>query len=182
MRLRHRAQRGVPRQRLGRAERLAAALARLGAGGVDLLQQLLPFRLPVALARAQQRPRQDDAPVAVGAADADVDELRIEHHLAEALAQRGHGRLRVARPGQADRLHIEHRIAGGVQRLLQVHPAAGRQRQALVGGQRRQLLGRLAGAALGLAAVGVDRLHQLRLLARSGSAGPQQHRNKTHDG
>src|SRR5690606_23019134 len=66
----------VPRQRRGRAERLGAALVWFGARGVDQVQQLLAFGLPVAQATGQQRAGQHDAPILAAIADADVDILR----------------------------------------------------------------------------------------------------------
>ena len=159
---------GVPGQRLGRCVRFATALAGLPAGGVDPFEELLPFRLPIAHAAAQQWPGEDDAPVAVLAADADVDELRVEHHAAEAFLQRLHRRAGIARPGKADRLHVDHRVGGLRHRLLQVAGGIHRQGQARIGGQRRQFAAGLPAAGLHLATVGVDRLDQLRLVGGTG--------------
>ena len=129
-------------------------------GTIDLFQQLLPFGLPVAEATIEQRPRHHDAPVATFAADADIGELRIEDHPAEAFAQRLHRRLGIPRTGQRDRLHRDHRVACAGQGILQVTGGADRQVQPRIGREWRQLLAGLAAAALHLATVGIDRLDQ----------------------
>ncbi|MCY1429567.1 hypothetical protein D9M71_454890 [compost metagenome] len=118
-------QRGIPGQRCRRGISLAAALVRLCPCAVDGGEHLLALCLPVAQAPGQQRARQHDAPLAGIAAHADVDELRVEHHLAKALLYRLHGRLGVAWPVEADGLHVDHRVARCRQRLLQVTDAAG---------------------------------------------------------
>jgi hypothetical protein len=125
-------------------------------------------------APGQERPRQHDAPVALRAADADIDELRVQQYLAVALLQRLHGSLRVARPGQADRLCVDQRVGREAQRLPQIPDDPGRQEQPRILRQRRQFPGRLAGTALHLRPVDVDRLHQPRLLVGPGSGGEQQ--------
>ncbi len=122
--------------------------------------------MPVAQSPRQQRPGQHDAPGTVFPADADIDELRVEHNLAETLLHRLHRRLRITRPGQADRLHIDHRVRGSRQCLLQVTDTTGRQHQTRIGCKWRQLLRGLPRTTLHLAAVGIDRLDQLRLLGR----------------
>lgn len=121
--------------------------------------------LPVAQAAAEQRPGQYDTPVATLLADADIDELRVEHHLAEAFFDGMHGRARIAWPRQADGLHVDHRVGGAGHGLLQVTGALWRECQAGVAVERRQLQRRFATAGLGLAAVDVDRIDQLRLFA-----------------
>ncbi|MNG17978.1 hypothetical protein D3C84_1020030 [compost metagenome] len=133
----------------------------------------MPFGLPIAQACAQQWPGQDDAPLAVLAADADVDELRVEHDLAKTFLDRFHGRGRISRPVQADRLHVLHRITGAGHGLLQIADAVGVQRQPRVAGQRWQFLRYLTRAALHLAAVEVDRINQLFLVGRQRIHGEQ---------
>ena len=127
-------QRGIPGQRASGRERLGAALTRLSAGGVDRGEQLLAFRLPVSQTRRQKLPRQYDAPLAVLTTDANIDKLRVEQHLTETLLQRRHGRLGIARPGQADRLHAGHRIARTGQLRLQSTETIQRQHQARITG------------------------------------------------
>ena len=132
-------QRGVPGQWRGGGKGLRTALACPAAGNIEFGQQLLTFRLPIAEAPAQQRTGEHDAPFTVLAAHADVDELRVQHHLAETLANRRHGRLRITGTGQADRLHIDHRIPRRGQCLLQIAEAGGGQRQPWIARQRWQL-------------------------------------------
>ncbi|MNC35727.1 hypothetical protein D3C75_842210 [compost metagenome] len=132
-------QRGVPGQRWRGGEGLRAALAWPGACGVEFGEQLLAFGLRVAQACAQQRPCDDDAPFTVLAADADIDELRVEDDLAKALLNRLHRRGGIARPGQADGLHILHGITGSDHGLLQITDVRGGQHQARVGRQGWQL-------------------------------------------
>ena len=122
-------QRGIPGQRASGRERLATALTRLSTRLVDCSEQLLAFRLPVSQTRRQKLPRQYDAPLTVRAADANIDKLRVEQHLTETLLQRRHGRLGIARPGQADRLHAGHRIARTGQLRLQPTETVQRQHQ-----------------------------------------------------
>ncbi|MNH10783.1 hypothetical protein D3C79_702720 [compost metagenome] len=155
----------APAQRGGGGEGLATALARHLARGIDLLQHLLPLGLPVAQAATEQRPGQHDAPVAAFLADADIDELRVEHHLAEAFLDGMHRGAGVARAGQADRLYVDHGVCRAGHGLLQVARTFGRQRQAGVAVERRQLERCSIAAGLGLAAVGIDRIDQLRLFA-----------------
>ncbi|MNQ72402.1 hypothetical protein D3C85_871050 [compost metagenome] len=129
---------GVPGQRWRGGEGLRAALAWAGACGVEFGEQLLAFGLRVAQACAQQRPCDDDAPFTVLAADADIDELRVEDDLAKTLLDRLHRRGCIARSGQADSLHVFHRITGSGHGLLQITDARGAQHQARVGRQWRQ--------------------------------------------
>ncbi|MNN53791.1 hypothetical protein D3C81_1685720 [compost metagenome] len=156
---------GVPGQRCGGRKGLRAALGGAGAGGVEFGQQFLAFGLPVAQASAQQRARQGNAPFTVLAADADIDELRVQHDLAKTFLDGFHGRRRITRPGQADRLHVLHRITGRGHGLLQITDVGGGQHQAWIGRQWRQFRRGLAGTALRLATILVDRFDQLRLVA-----------------
>ena len=86
---------GVPGQGRGRAEGLGAALAGLVTGAVEHLEDLLAFGLPVSQACRQQRTGQNDAPVTLVVADADIDKLRVQHHAAKAFLHGFHGGLGV---------------------------------------------------------------------------------------
>ena len=109
------AQRSVPHQWRRGSKRLVTALTRLGAGRIDQQQQTFPLGLPGLQAPAQQRPCKHDAPVSILLTDADIDELRVEQHAAETLAQCLHRRLRIAWAGQGNGLDIDQRITGGAQ-------------------------------------------------------------------
>ncbi|MNZ84333.1 hypothetical protein D3C78_1030860 [compost metagenome] len=174
MRLSGPGQDGVPSQRRSGAEGLVATLALLTTGTVDQRQQLLPFRLPVAQPCSQQRPCQHNAPFTPLLAHADIDELRIEHHLAKAFLHRFHRRLSIARAIEGNGLDIDHGVAGLGQRLTQIIAATNRQHQPRVTGQRRQLQRCLPGATLSLAAVAVDRINQLLRLAGLGCNSKRQ--------
>lgn len=78
------------------------------------------------------------------AADPDIDELRIEHHLAKTFLHRFHRRLGIDWALEGDRLDVDHRVGRAGHGLLQVADVAvGRQHQARVGSQWRQFAGRL---------------------------------------
>lgn len=76
-----------------------------------------------------------------------------------------HGSARITRPRQADGLHVDHWVGGAGHGLLQVAGTLWRQRQTGIAVERRQLQRRFATAGLGLAAVDIDRIDQLRLFA-----------------
>lgn len=82
-----------------------------------------------------------------------------------------HGGAGIARARQADGLDIDHGVGGAGHGLLQVAGTFRRQRQSGVAVERWQFQRCLAAAGLGLAAVGIDRLDQLRLFA-GGSQAP----------
>ncbi|MNE08657.1 hypothetical protein D3C80_1013110 [compost metagenome] len=170
----HPGQDGVPGQRRGGCKGLAAALALLAAGAVDHRQQLLAFGLPVAQLPGQQRPRQDDTPIAALLADADIDELRGQHDLAEAFLYRFHRGLSVLGTIEGDGLDTDHRVVGLCQRRAQIHAAGSWQHQTGIADQWRQLKGHLFIAFLRLTAVAVDRIDQLRRLIGQGYASERQ--------
>ena len=162
----HPGQHGVPAKCRCGGVGLAAALAGLLTRGVDFLEHFLPFRLPVAQAAREQGARQHNAPVPTFLADADVDELRIEHHLAEAFFNGVHGCGCISGARQADRLHVDHGVTGAGHRLLKVTGAFRRQRQAGVAVERGQFQRALLTTGLRLAAVDVDGRYQLCFFAR----------------
>ena len=175
------AQGGIPGQRRGGGKGLITALTRGAARTVELLKQLLPFRLPVAQACGEQRSSQQNTPLAALLIDADIDKLRVQHNRAEALPQHGQRRRRVTRTGQADGLHVDHRVAGGAHRLLQIPRASYRLHQAWICRQRRQLGRSLLATPLHFAAVAVDQPNQLRVLGGLCTRSAQQRQPRGDD-
>ena len=62
-------------------------------------------------------------------------------------------------------MHVDHRVGGLRERLLQIAKTVGGQYQTNVRGQRGQFLRRLGAARLRLAAIQVDGVNQLRFFA-----------------